>query len=53
MAPSGTVIADYALNGQMCSKAHTALTAPLVLHYIIQGFKMRNEKVRFQWPDAE
>jgi hypothetical protein len=26
------VIGHYALNGQMCSKAHTALTAPLVLH---------------------
>ncbi len=36
-APSRTVIAHYALNGQMRSKAHTALlTAPLV--YIIQGF---------------
>jgi hypothetical protein len=33
MAPSRTVIAHYALNGQMRSKAHTALTAPLVLHY--------------------
>jgi hypothetical protein len=33
MAPSRTVIAHYALNGQMCSKAHTALTAPLVLHH--------------------
>jgi hypothetical protein len=28
-----TVIAHYALNGQMGSKAHTALTAPLVLHH--------------------
>ncbi len=33
MAPSHTVIAHYALNGQMCSKAHIALTAPLVLHH--------------------
>jgi hypothetical protein len=33
MAPSHTVIAHYALNGQMRSKAHTALTAPLVLHH--------------------
>jgi hypothetical protein len=33
MAPSRTVIAYYELNGQMRSKAHTALTAPLVLHY--------------------
>ncbi len=33
MAPSRTVIADYALNGQMRSEAHTALTAPLVLHH--------------------
>jgi hypothetical protein len=32
-APSRTVIALYALNGQMRSKAHTALTAPLVLHH--------------------
>jgi hypothetical protein len=34
MAPSHTVIAHYALNGQMRSKSHTALTAPLVLHHI-------------------
>ncbi len=33
MAPSRTVIAHYALNGQMSNKAHTALTAPLVLHH--------------------
>jgi hypothetical protein len=33
MAPSCTVIAHYALNEQMCRKAHTALTAPLVLHH--------------------
>jgi hypothetical protein len=33
MAPPRTVIAHYALNGQMRSKAHTALTAPLVLHH--------------------
>ncbi len=33
-APSRTVIAHYALNDQMRSKAHTALTAPLVLHHI-------------------
>jgi hypothetical protein len=33
MAPSRTVIAHYVLNGQMRSKAHTALTAPLVLHH--------------------
>ncbi len=35
MAPSRTVhvIAHYSLNGQMRSKAHTALTAPLVLHH--------------------
>jgi hypothetical protein len=33
MAPSRTVIAHNALNGQMRSKAHTALTAPLVLHH--------------------
>jgi hypothetical protein len=33
MAPSRTVIAHYALNGQMRSKAHTTLTAPLVLHH--------------------
>ncbi len=32
-APTCTVIAHYALNGQMRSKAHTALTAPLVLHH--------------------
>ncbi len=33
MAPSHTVVAHYALNGQMRSKAHTALAAPLVLHH--------------------
>jgi hypothetical protein len=33
MAPSRTVIAHCALNGQMRSKARTALTAPLVLHH--------------------
>jgi hypothetical protein len=33
MAASGTVIAHYALNRQLRSKAHTALTAPLVLHH--------------------
>ena len=33
MAPSRTVIAHYAHNGQMRSKAHTALTAPLVSHH--------------------
>jgi hypothetical protein len=33
MAPPRTVIAHYALNGQMLSKTHTALTAPLVLHH--------------------
>jgi hypothetical protein len=32
MAPPRTVIAHYAFNGQMRSKAHTALAAPLVLH---------------------
>jgi hypothetical protein len=33
MAPSRTVIDHYALNGQMRSMVHTALTAPLVLHH--------------------
>jgi hypothetical protein len=33
MAPSRTVIAHYALNGQMRSELHTALTMPLVLHH--------------------
>ncbi len=33
MAPPHTVIAHYALNVQMRSKAHTTLTPPLVLHY--------------------
>jgi hypothetical protein len=32
MAPSRIVIAHEALNGQMRSKAHTALTAPLLSH---------------------
>ncbi len=34
MAPSHTVVAHNALNGQMRSKAPTALTAPFVLHQI-------------------
>jgi hypothetical protein len=33
MAPSLTVIAHYALNGQMRSEAQTAMTVPLVLHH--------------------
>jgi hypothetical protein len=33
MAPTRTLIGLQALNGQMRSKAHTALTAPLVLHH--------------------
>ncbi len=33
-APSCTVIGLNALNGQMRSKAHSALTAPLVLHHM-------------------
>jgi hypothetical protein len=33
MVPPHTVIAHYGLNGQMRGKAHTALTAPLVLHH--------------------
>ncbi len=32
-APSRTVIGHLALNAQMRSKAHTTLTAPLVLHH--------------------
>ncbi len=32
-APSRTVIAHYALNSQMRSKAHTTVTAPLVLYH--------------------
>jgi hypothetical protein len=53
MAPSLTVIVHYALNGQMHSKAHTTLTAPLVLHHarmykcamkkIITNCQMRNK----------
>ena len=53
MAPPRTVIAHYALKGQMCSKKHTALTAPLVLHHtriykcamkkIILNVQMRNK----------
>jgi hypothetical protein len=51
--PSPTVIGHYALNGQRRSKAHSALTAPLVLHHtsiykcamkkIIYNGQMRNE----------
>ncbi len=31
--PSRAIISHFSLNGQMRSKAHTALTAPLVLHH--------------------
>jgi hypothetical protein len=49
-ASSHTVIAHYALNGQMRSKAHTALTTPLVLHHTrIYKHTMKNH----QWPFAE
>jgi hypothetical protein len=44
MTPSGTVIAHYALNGQIRSKAHTALTAPLVLHHT-RNYKRAMEKI--------
>jgi hypothetical protein len=44
MALSRTVITHYALNGQMCSKAHTALTAPLVLHNT-KDLQTRYEKI--------
>jgi hypothetical protein len=44
--PSRTVIAHYALNGQMHSKAHTALTAPLVLHHT-RIYKRAMKKIIF------
>ncbi len=36
-APSRTVIGNYAPNGQLQSKAHTAPTAPLILHRTRNG----------------
>jgi hypothetical protein len=45
MASSRTVIGYYALNGQMCIKAHTALTAP----YLQTPY----EKNHYQWPNEE
>jgi hypothetical protein len=45
MVPPRTVIAHYALNGQMRSKAHTALTAPLVLHKAVSETLNRIESV--------
>ncbi len=51
MAPSRTVIAHYALNWQMRSEAHTALTVPLVTSY--KDLQMRYEKNHYQWPNAE
>jgi hypothetical protein len=45
-APSRTVIAHYALNGQMRNKAHTALTAPLVLHHT-RIYKRAMKKIIF------
>jgi hypothetical protein len=48
MVPSCTVIAHCAVNGQMLSKARTALTAPLILQYILKKIningQMRNKK---------
>jgi hypothetical protein len=45
-APSCTVIVHYVLNGQMRSKAHTALTAPLsLLHTRI--YKCAMKKIIF------
>jgi hypothetical protein len=44
MAPSLTVIANCALNGQMHSKAHTTLTAPLLLHHT-RIYKCAMEKI--------
>jgi hypothetical protein len=44
--PSRTVIAHYALNWQMRSKAHTALTAPLVLHHT-RIYKRAMKKIIF------
>ncbi len=46
-APSRTVIAHYALNCQMRSKAHTALTAPLVLHHT-RIYKRAMKKIIFK-----
>jgi hypothetical protein len=46
MAPSRTVITHYALNGQICSKAHTALTAPLVLYHT-RIYKRAMKKIIF------
>ncbi len=52
MAPPRTVVAHYALNGQMRSKAHTALAAPLVLHHT-RIYKRAMKKNHYQWPVAE
>jgi hypothetical protein len=51
-APSHTVIADYALKGQMRSKAHTALTA-LFGFTSYKDLQTRYEKNNFQGPNAE
>jgi len=37
----------------MCSKAHTALTAPLIIFTSYKDLQMRYEKVCFQLPNAE
>ncbi len=42
----------YANNGQMCSKAHTNLTPPLVLHHI-RIYKRAMKKNHYQWPNEE
>jgi hypothetical protein len=48
MAPSHTVIAHYALNGQMRSKAHTAFGFTSY-----KDLQTRYEKNYYQWPNAE
>jgi hypothetical protein len=51
MAPSRTVIAHYALNGQMRSKAHRSDCAVGFTSY--KDLQMRYEENHYQWPNAE
>jgi hypothetical protein len=51
-APSRTVIAHYALNGQMRSKAQSALNCAFGFTSY-KDLQTRYEKNHFQWPKAE
>jgi hypothetical protein len=53
MAPPRTVNAHYALNGQMRSKAHTALSDCTFGFTSYKDLQIRYEKNHYVWPIAE